>query len=129
MASAGHRHLVVVLQGLADKIYKILGAGYSERVYHNAFEVLLRKHGIQYESERVIPIMFMGHTIGNVRADLVIEGEIIVELKSIKNLNCSTRTQIENYMKLTGLSQGLLVNFQGDCCEFEVCDTSEETAA
>jgi GxxExxY protein len=127
MASASR----AVIQGLANEIYRNLGPGYSERVYHNAFEVILRKKGIQYESERVIPIMFMGHAIGNVRADLVIEGETVVELKSIKNLTSSTRIQVDNYMKLTGLKKGLLVNFQGPeeaGCEFEVCDTSGETA-
>jgi GxxExxY protein len=116
---------------LANEIYKKLGAGYSERVYHNAFEVLLRKNGIQYESERVVPIEFMDHTIGNLRADLIVEGSLIVELKSVKNINQAMKTQVLNYLKLTGYTAGILVNFpqnQGEDCEFAVVatDISEE---
>ena len=53
------------------EIYTILGPGFSERVYHNAIEVLLRENGISYETERIIPITFKGHTIGNLRADII----------------------------------------------------------
>ena len=47
----------------ADKIYSQLGPGFSERVYHNAMEILLRKDSIPYESERIIPIDFEGHNV------------------------------------------------------------------
>ena len=54
----------------ADKIYSQLGPGFSERVYHNAMEILLRKDSIPYESERIIPIDFEGHNVGNLRAEI-----------------------------------------------------------
>jgi len=72
---------------LASKVYMQLGPGYSERVYHNAMEVLLRKDGFQYESERIIPIPFEGHVIGNLRADIIVNNESILEFKTIKTLN------------------------------------------
>ena len=119
-----------LIRKFANEIYSELGTGYSERVYHNAFEVLLRKNGINYETERIIPINFMGHTIGNLRADLIIDNDTIVELKSVKNIGASMTTQVNNYMKLTGLKKGILINFGGPAggnCEFEVCDKSSET--
>ena len=114
------------IKELANNIYKILGAGHSERIYHNAMEVSLRKHNIQYETERIVPIVFEGHTIGNMRADLIIENEIITELKSTKSLNIIMKQQLNNYLKLTGLKQGILINFPqcpSEQCEFvEMCE-------
>mgnify|MGYP000607183810 CR=1 FL=1 len=57
------------IEDFAREIYSDLGPGYSERVYHNAMEVLLRERGIPYESERVVLIKFKGHVIGNLRID------------------------------------------------------------
>ena len=112
------------LRDIAADIFRELGPGYSERVYHNAFEVLLRTNGIQYETERIVPIEFRNHVIGNVRADLIVNNSIVVELKSAKSLNQSMRTQLLNYLKLTGYKSGILVNFPlppAQECECEVC--------
>ena len=51
------------IESLAVEIYSLLGAGYSERVYHNAMEVMLRELGVHYESERIVPIPFKNHVI------------------------------------------------------------------
>jgi GxxExxY protein len=99
------------LQNISEKIFKTLGPGYSERVYHNAFEVELRLNEIQYETERILPVMYEGHNVGNLRADLVIQGCVIVELKSVTKLKDEFRNQIKNYLRLTGLESGYLVNF------------------
>ena len=107
---------------IAKHVYKTLGSGYSERVYHNAMEVMLRKNSIQYETERIVPIEFEGHTIGNIRADLIVENTIIVELKSVNKLTSAMRTQALNYLKLTGLHRALLINFpqsSSDDCEID----------
>lgn len=86
---------------------------------------MLRKNNIQYETERIVPIVFEGHTIGNMRADLIVENTTIVELKSASKLNNTMKTQALNYLKLTGLHNALLINFpQGvseDCEIVEVC--------
>ncbi len=113
-----------VIKEFANTVFKTLGCGHSERVYHNAMEVILRKNNIQYESERIVPILFEGHTIGNMRADLIIEKNLIVELKSVKVLTPAMNQQTENYLKLTGLTDGLLINFplSGEMCEFAVID-------
>jgi len=92
-------------------IYDTLGPGYNECVYHKAMEVLLRKHGVQYESERIVPIVFDGHTIGNVRSDIIVEGRLVLEFKSIRNLTDAAALQTRNYLHLTGLTLGYLINF------------------
>jgi GxxExxY protein len=113
----------MIIKELCHQVYRTLGAGYSERIYHNALEVLLRKNNIRYETERIIPITFEDHVIGNLRADLIINNELIVEIKAVKTFNSSMKIQIENYRTLTGINKGLLVNFpqpQTEECEFYV---------
>lgn len=99
------------IESLAKRIYSQLGPGYSERVYHNAMEVLLRENGIQYETERIIPIPFNGHIIGNVRADIIIENRIVLEFKTIKTLNDAAELQARNYLTLLGMGTAYIINY------------------
>ena len=113
------------IKTLAQKVYQTLGSGFSERVYHNAMEVLLRTEGIPYETERIVPIVFEGHTIGNMRADLIVEKSVIVELKATKSITPAMITQSQKYLQLLGLSRALLVNFPqpvGDQVELVVVE-------
>jgi GxxExxY protein len=107
----------------ANKVFSTLGAGFSERVYHNAMEVLLKKEGIAFKSEHVIPVTFEGVEVGNVRADLVVNENIVVELKSVKSITGGHVTQCEMYMKLTNIPSGLVINFPCSNDEkVEICE-------
>lgn len=99
-----------MLEQIAKDIYTELGPGHSESVYHRAFEVLLREKGIQYETERILPIVFRDLTIGNFRCDIIVNNTII-ELKSIPKLRPQEHQQIKNYMKILKGHDGLLINF------------------
>ena len=110
------------MEDICKDVYAELGPGFSERVYHNAVEVALRTQGIPYETERIIPVMFRGHTIGNVRADLIIEGHTIIEFKAVKSLKEEDALQVLNYMHLTNIKKAYLVNFPpclGKPCEIK----------
>tara|TARA_B100000401_G_scaffold437300_1_gene382573 strand:- start:667 stop:1017 length:351 start_codon:yes stop_codon:yes gene_type:complete len=100
-----------MIRDYAEHVYKILGPGYSERVYHNAMEVVLRKNGVHYETERIVPIEFEGHIIGNLRADLILNNKTVIELKSVKNMTEVMVTQAHNYLRLTGFPEAYLINF------------------
>ena len=100
-----------MIQQYAQHVYKVLGPGFSEKIYHNAMEVVLRKNGVPYETERIVPIVFEGHTIGNLRADIIINNKTVLELKSVKTVNDVMVTQAQNYLKLTGLTEAYLINF------------------
>jgi GxxExxY protein len=100
-----------MIESLARDIWKALGPGYSEAVYHTAFEVGLRKQGVPYESERIIPLFYEGLNVGNVRADIVVDGTFVIELKSVARLTEPNRIQIRNYLTLLGLEYGYLINF------------------
>ena len=109
---------------IAQDIWTTLGPGYSERVYHNAFEIALRQAGLSYETERILPVFFRGHNVGNLRADLIVQGKFILELKSTSRLKDEFRNQIRNYMRLTGLKFGILINFpdKSGNLEYEVVE-------
>lgn len=107
---------------VATRVWHALGPGFSERVYHNAMEVGLRRLGVPYQTERIVPIMFDDHAIGNIRADLVVDSRIIVELKSVKALKDEHRVQTRMYMKLLGIPEAVLINFPNAGNELEIED-------
>lgn len=115
------------LREFVDTIYKYLGPGYNECVYHKAMEVMLRAQGVQYESERIVPIVFQGHTIGNVRSDIIVEGRVVLEFKSVRVLTDAAALQTRNYLRLTGLSLGYLINFGHQRLEVVKIEASSET--
>lgn len=85
-------------------------------------EVGLRKTGVPYQTERIVPIMFDEHAIGNIRADLIVDSRIIVELKSVKALKDEHRVQTRMYMKLLGLTESILINFPNSGSDLEIED-------
>ena len=97
--------------GTTGEPYRSRAGGDDGDVYHNAMEVILRERGISYETERIIPIVFKGHTIGNLRADIIINKTTVVELKPVKNINDVMVSQARNYLKLLNLDEAYLVNF------------------
>jgi len=94
-------------------VWDELGPGYSEAIYHKALEVALRLNEIPYETERIIPVSFQEHVVGNLRADIILH-DCIIELKSVRSLTEPNRDQIRTYMKLLGKDNGILVNFGSD---------------
>ena len=116
------------IKSFAKRVFKSLGAGFSERIYHNAMEFLLKKHGIPYKSEQVIPVKFEGVEVGQVRADLVVNENIVIELKSVRSLKDDHATQCGMYMKLLNIESGVVINFP--CGDNEDVDFQEmETAS
>jgi len=102
------------VRSISQSIWSALGPGYSERVYHNAFEVELRKRNIPYETERIIPVNYEGYNVGNVRSDLIIDHKIVIEIKAVSRMTEQFRIQIQKYMELTKCKEGYLINFPTD---------------
>jgi len=116
----------VLLRSIAQDIWSSLGPGYSESVYHCAFEVALRKVGLYYETERIVPVYYKKQNVGFVRADLVIDRKIVIELKSVSKLNEVYRIQTRNYLKLLDLQVGYLINFPDKNGPFEFEEISPQ---
>lgn len=89
-----------------------LGTGHAEVVYHNAFLVELRESTVKWENEKILSIVYKGIQVGTVRADVVIENEIVIEFKAVtRKLNDTDVRQLRKYMDITGIDKGMLVNF------------------
>jgi GxxExxY protein len=105
----------------ARDVYRVLGKGFSESVYHRSMEVVMRENGISYDTERIVPVHYRGHVVGHQRIDLVINNDTILELKSITSIKSKEITQLRNYMSLTGIRSGHVINFPcGDNADIEV---------
>jgi GxxExxY protein len=94
-------------------VHKALGPGFLEIIYLNALLIELKKLGLLCESEKEIRILYEGNLVGMHKIDLLVEGEIIVELKAVEDLNKKHYAQIRSYFKALNKPLGLLVNFSG----------------
>ncbi len=102
----------VVLKGALTVHAKLgLGLGLLEAVYEGAFVVELTRAGVHVERQVVYPVTYCGEYVGAYFAEIVVENTIIVELKSVARLNECMSAQVLNYLHLSGLPVGYLVNF------------------
>jgi GxxExxY protein len=98
--------------GCAIEVHKELGPGLFEKVYQQCMALELSNQGINFESEKPIGIHYKGTEIQYAyRLDLLIDNQIIVELKCVDKLTSLHEAQLLTYLKLTGLKTGLLINF------------------
>lgn len=96
----------------AFRLHTELGPGLLESVYEQVLAARLRKAGLQVETQTSIPIVVDDLRIPEAfRADLVVEGKLIVELKSVEELKPVFAKQLLTYLRLSGLKLGLLLNF------------------
>ena len=103
---------VYAVVGCAMTVYNELKAGYLEAVYQEALEKVMRKEGIVFESQKPVVIFFQGEPLEKKYfADLVVDGNVLVELKSKKRLERDDEAQILNYLRGTQMKVGLLINF------------------
>lgn len=98
--------------GAAIEVHKELGCGFLEEVYQEAFEQELILRKIPYEREKILTLSYKGISLKKTyKIDFLCYGKIIVELKSLENLNSIHESQVLNYLKATGFHLGLLINF------------------
>jgi GxxExxY protein len=97
--------------GCAFKVSNQLGPGFLEKVYENALVLELRKSGLDFEQQVPLKVKYEGIVVGDYNADLLIEKSILVELKAVTTLDKSHYAQCLNYLKATGLTLCLLLNF------------------
>ena len=100
--------------GAAQKVSRVLGPGFLEKVYENALCVELRNAGLAYEQQSPLQIRYEGEIVGSYVTDLLVEGRILVELKAITVLETTHRLQCVHYLKATGLRLGLLLRTSAD---------------
>ncbi|MBU6300810.1 MAG: GxxExxY protein [Verrucomicrobia bacterium] len=97
---------------ISVKIHRVLGPGLLESVYQRILAYELRKAGLEVETEVPVQVIWDGHVIDeSFRADMIVNGKVLVELKSIEATKPLHRKQTLTYVRLANLSLGLLINF------------------
>ena len=124
-----HSELTSSILNCCFEVMKELGPGFVESVYKNALLIAMRQKGLQVEVERSFEVMFRGTVIGRYRTDLVVGQAVIVELKCCERLVREHQAQLFNYLKVSQLPVGLLVNFRRGKLEWKRLQSNDEFIA
>jgi len=103
--------LTYLINGAIYEVNRELGVGFLEKVYENALLIELNEKGLKSENQVPIKVKYKGKDVGEYFADIVVEDQVIIELKSVESLQKIHEAQLLNYLKATGYKIGLLVNF------------------
>jgi len=98
--------------GCAIRVHRELGPGFLESIYRKAMCIELVASGLSYEAERQVLVRYRNASISGQRVDLIVEGAIVVELKSVIRLDDVHVAQLVSYLRTTRLRGGLLINFR-----------------
>jgi GxxExxY protein len=106
--------------GFCFKIHNELGPGFLEKIYHNAFIVLLKDEGIKFETEKEFDVYFREKKVGKFKCDLIIENKLLVEFKAVEGYMPKLfMYQVLSYLRATKLKTGLLINFGNKSCDIK----------
>jgi len=92
-------------------VYNELGGGFLESVYHSALSIALRESGLDVASQVPVPVHFRGVVIGDFRADLTVNGRVLLELKAVSSIDPAHEGQLLHYLRATDYEVGILLNF------------------
>ncbi|MCU1306716.1 MAG: hypothetical protein JWN45_1411 [Acidobacteriaceae bacterium] len=106
-----HAEITEKIIGVFFAVYNELGHGFLESVYQNAMVIALIQAGLKVEREVPVPVFFRGQVVGDYRADLLVGGLVLVELKTVRVLEPSHEAQLFHYLRATNVEVGLLLNF------------------
>lgn len=107
-----------LLSGITDQIinaffnvYNELEFGFLEKVYENALRIELEARGFTVRTQCPIPVYYRGVAVGKYFSDLIVDEQIILEIKSSAGITSAHTAQLVNYLKATGIEVGLVLNF------------------
>jgi GxxExxY protein len=109
------------IRGAIFDVYNELGPGLLESVYEEAMVFELKKRGLSIQRQLEVPILYKGERLStDLRLDLLVEDSVIVELKSVSELQDVHYKQLLTYLKLTKKKLGILVNFNTDDIQYDI---------
>ena len=116
--STHHNLMPLELEELTDQVigaciavHKAKGPGFLESIYENCLKIEFRKRGIKAEFQKEVDIFYYEELVGTHKLDILVNGELVVELKAIKALEDIHFAQVRSYLRATNLKHGLLINF------------------
>jgi len=105
--------LLNIIKDCAYEVRKNLAQGYLESVYRRALMIELKAQGLKAMEEMPISVCYKGTSIGEFRADVVVEDKVIIELKAVREVSPVHEIQLVNYLTTTGIDHGFLINYGG----------------
>ena len=106
-----HRELTERVIGAAIRVHRALGPGFVESIYENALCQQLETDGVPFERQKTLPVSYEGKLVGEHRADLIVGGVLVLEIKAVSDLAEQHAAQLLSTMKAAGAKVGLLMNF------------------
>ena len=111
-AEVPQREVTEKIIGAAIEVHRLMGPGLLESVYQQSMQVELALRGIEFEAQKAIPLVYKGEVMATpLRLDLLVEQAVVVEIKAVRVLEPIFSAQLLTYLRLTGLTSGLLLNF------------------
>ena len=96
----------------AFKVHKVLGGGLLESAYEQAMMYELVSRGLSVETQVLVPVWYEGQKLENAfRADLIVGGQVLLELKSVREVIPAHKKQVLTYLRLSGMKLAYLINF------------------
>ena len=105
------KELTEKIIGCAYRVYNKMGYGFLESVYEKCLMIELKKAGMHAEAQQQITVFYDGENVGIFTADVVVENQVIVELKSVRRVVKAHEIQLVNYLTATKKDVGLILNF------------------
>ena len=105
------KELSYTIVGAAMEVHRLLGPGFLEAVYEASLAHELELRGVPFERQKRLPVYYKNTLVGEYVADLVVDDQIILEIKSVSALNAAHQAQAHNYLAATGLKLAILLNF------------------
>ncbi|MDQ8188770.1 GxxExxY protein [Roseibacillus persicicus] len=105
--------------GLAMSVHRELGPGFLESVYESALCLELESAQLEFERQKQLEVFYKGQLVGHYLADVVVNAELIIELKAVQNLAVVHEVQLVNYLTATQIDHGLLLNFGSKSLQFK----------
>jgi len=106
-----HEELTGRIIGSAIAVHKTLGPGFLEAIYENALAIELRHQKIPFSRQLAVPIYYRDSEVGFHRLDLFVDDQIVVELKTCRELADAHFITVRSYLRAVGQQHGLLLNF------------------
>lgn len=106
-----HKELTEKIIGCAYRVYNKMGYGFLESVYEKCLLIELDKEDLQAKAQQQIAVFYEDKNVGVFIADIVVEDQVIIELKSIRNIAEAHEIQLVNYLTATKKDVGLILNF------------------
>ena len=106
-----HKDISFQIIAAVYEVHNVLGFGFLESVYQKALVKELRLKDLKTEEQKEIRVRYKGEDVGSFYADIVVNDDIILELKALESLTKAHEAQLLNYLKGTGLKLGFLINF------------------